>query len=455
MIKIFNVKDYGVVGDGVADDRLGFQAALDAAAGGVLLVPDGVYALSQRPNAYYALRISNSVEIRGESRAGVKLRLMGGVGTSVQMFWIENVSDVCFRSLSLDGQRSQQTVNPQRHGIFARRCPNLLLEDIQASDFTGDGTHVHDGSNHVLVRDSIFSGNARNGLTLGGGTDDVTFLNCKFVGNGAEQLDSEHGLANHVTITGCEFDTLGASDDFVLTMTGGSAESRSSHWTVTNNIINGSVLILWITDVVYAHNRGVNASTRPSIYVYRSVDRVLIHRNELHTTGAAGMDGGSMIHVVGTNPGSSAGGVLISQNKLTTEHPCYGVSAVCARDVQIVDNEISGAPGTRNECGVYLRATRVLEPMVSAIVQRNSISKFSGYGVRLGGNGEAKIQRVVIADNVISDGIAALNLNDGLDEAQDVTAFGNFSTSPTLLVHPPSGTQQPWGDGSRWIVPAV
>jgi hypothetical protein len=42
-----NVLDFGAVGDGVTDDTVALQAALDAAAGGVLFVPEGQYIVSE------------------------------------------------------------------------------------------------------------------------------------------------------------------------------------------------------------------------------------------------------------------------------------------------------------------------------------------------------------------------------------------------------------------------
>jgi polygalacturonase len=44
-----NVKDFGAVGDGVADDQPAFQAAVDALSGkaGTVRVPRGVYSFKQ------------------------------------------------------------------------------------------------------------------------------------------------------------------------------------------------------------------------------------------------------------------------------------------------------------------------------------------------------------------------------------------------------------------------
>jgi hypothetical protein len=49
---VVNVKDYGAVGDGSTPDDAAFAAAVAAAhaADDVLIIPDGVYAISSLPN---------------------------------------------------------------------------------------------------------------------------------------------------------------------------------------------------------------------------------------------------------------------------------------------------------------------------------------------------------------------------------------------------------------------
>jgi hypothetical protein len=228
-------------------------------------------------------------------------------------------------------------------------------------------------------------------------------------------------------------------------MTGSSAAVRSARWTVTDNVVNGSALAVWITDVLYARNTGVNASDKPSVRVYRSCDRVHIEDNVLSTTTPAAFDAGALVYVTGTDPGQAPGGVVIARNVLSTTAPAFGVSAICARDVQVIDNVIRGV----GAIGVFVRATRVDEPMRSALIERNAVSGF-GVGVLLGGNGAAKIWRAAIEDNVFTGAAAALSLDDGLGETLDVTQARNTADG-ALMGRPASGAMSA-GDGQRWVV---
>ncbi|MBM4044884.1 MAG: hypothetical protein FJ279_07210 [Planctomycetes bacterium] len=67
---VVSVKRHGVTGDGVTDDTVGVQAAIDAVAGGgggVLFFPNGRYKLSS------ALKVPPKVFLRGESQDGTQL----------------------------------------------------------------------------------------------------------------------------------------------------------------------------------------------------------------------------------------------------------------------------------------------------------------------------------------------------------------------------------------------
>lgn len=77
-----NVKNYGAIGDDVANDRAAIQAAIDYAAslpnGGEVFFPAGVY----RMNAAVNVPNSKSLILRGEGD-GAKLRLFSGAGGQI------------------------------------------------------------------------------------------------------------------------------------------------------------------------------------------------------------------------------------------------------------------------------------------------------------------------------------------------------------------------------------
>lgn len=434
----------------MTDDRTTIQNMIDVGAGGLVTIPNGTYSIGQHPGNFWCLSLPQGTTLRGESRDGVILQQAPGLSNSIQLIQVE-AADVTIENMTLDGNKAAQIVDPHKAGIFAKGAPRLTVRHVTACNFTGDGFYIYDGSDDATMLDCLATNNDRNGLTLGGRTTGGTFTNSQFTANVAEQFDSEGGSPiNDVVITGCLFDALGLSNDYVLTMTGHSSDTQSSGWVVTHNTVNGPALLLHSHDMIYANNVGVNPTDKSSLLVYRSNDRILISRNNLSKTGA-GKDQ-AIINVVGTGLGQSSGGVLISRNTLSTTASVNGVNAVCARDVVVVDNIITGSGvAAGGEAGVFIRTTRVEEPVNSAVIQRNTITSFGAYGVFLGGNGEAKIMYTDISNNSIANvPTKAMRLNDDTNAAQDVIQHSNQFTGSLIV---PGGAAVPWGDGTRWTIP--
>lgn len=461
-----NVRDFGAVGDGIADDRAAFQAAIDAAAGAEPVhIPNGTYQIGHAAGSFWCLRLAaDRTTLRGESQDGVILREAPLVPDSVQLVEV-NAADVTIERLTLDGNRPMQSVSPkqQRHGIRCKLAPRCTVRDVVSHDFTGDGLYFYDGSDDALVTGVVCGGNQRNGLTLGGRTRGGVFRNSEFLGNGAQQFDSEGGSPiDGVTITGCRFDALGVSDDYVLTMTGHTATTRSRGWTVTHNIVSGPALAVYMDDLVYAYNTGVNPTTKPSLVIYRACDRILAHANKLNATGRGAFDAAAAVWIVGTGLGQSPGGVILSRNEIRTASG-NGISAVCCRDLAVRGNTIigGGTPAAWST-GLWVRTTRDDEPVRAVEVRGNRIENFGDCGVMVGGNGAARILLLDISDNVFADAsdvasmTAALCLDSGDDHPViDARQCDNAISGGTrmLVRRPPSGVAQPWGgDGNRWLV---
>jgi hypothetical protein len=461
---MINVRDHGAVGDGTTDDRAAFQAALDAGAGHEVYVPAGTYVLGHAIGYFWCLTIPAGTTLRGESRDTTTLVAAAGLPDSVQLLEV-NAPNVTIRSLTLDGNMTDQTPSPnqQRHGVRCKGAPNCSVIDVRATAFTGDGLYFYDGSDDPRVEWCLCDGNQRNGLTLGGRTTGGVFYRSQFLGNGAQQFDSEGGEPiNGVTISGCTFDGAGASDDYVLTVTGHDAAKQSVGWTVVENLILGCVLFVDAADCLLARNVVDNHSSKPAVRIYRACDRIRVEDNEITNSGRNAFDMAAIVYVTGTNPGQAPGGVVVARNRMKTSTPCIGVTAICTRDIQVLDNELVGAgvaqPATP---AIWVRTTRVGEPVRSVLVQRNRVSNFGDTAVMVGGNGAAKIQLIEVSDNAFADAagtmLAALSLDDGstgcvVEARQSGNTLAGGCT--TMVARPPGGVLQAWGDGGRWVAAA-
>ena len=175
-----NLRDFGAVGDGIADDGPAFQSALDAlaaAGGGTLFVPEGKYA------------IVTPVE-----------KNFTGIASSITIIGVESLTPVAPPSapgheLSL-GLDLLSEVYPrtgeEQVAIFIRGLRNLVVKDIA---FVGTATVVTDAATTLLLADidkaqikhSEFYGLA----TLTGGgivmavRSDLEISQCKFLGSTA------------------------------------------------------------------------------------------------------------------------------------------------------------------------------------------------------------------------------------------------------------------------------
>lgn len=102
-IDVYNVKDYGAVGDGTTDDQTAIQNAIDAAetaGGGIVYFPEGTYIVSGTPQV-----TGNNIIITGTG-SGSKILLasatLNAAGTTIGI-WINGGSNVLVYNICVDG----------------------------------------------------------------------------------------------------------------------------------------------------------------------------------------------------------------------------------------------------------------------------------------------------------------------------------------------------------------
>jgi hypothetical protein len=396
--------EFGAKGDGKTDDRVALQKAIDQCA--VVHVPAGRYLVSPQGAAAFDLNVPAGRSIVGEDRDTTTF-VQTVAGPSVRLLQVSGAG-VTISGLTLDGSKAVQTVDEHRAGVFATGAPNLVLRNVKAQNFTGDGFYIYNGSNNATVQNVIGIDNNRNGITFGGGTTGGSVTGSTFSGNAAQQLDSEPGAGaavNGLTVTGSRFD---GGNDYAVTMSG-SSNTQSSGWTVKNNIINGSVFAVWLDNSEISGNRGTNSSTKPCYTVYRRSAGVTVSGNECVQTQTS-EDSVAGVLVQGTGPASMPTNITVAANRIqvTGRATSFGVRAEGVASVSITGNTLIGpglaAPGY---AGVYVRSTIVGSPLQSAIVDGNRILSWSSSAFRLAGNttptGSAVVQALEFNDNVLGD----------------------------------------------------
>jgi hypothetical protein len=90
LAQYFSVKDFGAVGNGVADDTAAFQAAIDACANGTVFIPTGIYNINDALKIEYNLTTGKScVNLVG---TGYGSTLLWNGGDNNSMIWYEGVT---------------------------------------------------------------------------------------------------------------------------------------------------------------------------------------------------------------------------------------------------------------------------------------------------------------------------------------------------------------------------
>ena len=156
-----NVKDFGAVGDGAADDKVAFQAAFDA--GSPVYMPPGTYKISGVLNLPADLtligagRFETTINFTDAGTADIFLR--GGAGNG----------DYHFEGFRLNGNGASKTGG---NSIDISRCQSLVVRDVWFSQIWGNHIIVRDdglsppvdyGAEEVSITDSLFDTNYRTG----------------------------------------------------------------------------------------------------------------------------------------------------------------------------------------------------------------------------------------------------------------------------------------------------
>ena len=196
-----NVRDFGAFGDGIHDDTAAVQGALDAASaagGGVVLVPQGTYRLTE------TLTVHSRLSIQGE---GDQVSVLHQANPEAAGLRGVDVSFFDVRELQLLGPG---TNSPSGPGVYLSRasnpnCEAITMENVFIWQFGDSGVAISLPIASTFTR-VIAQQNGAFGISLYGGGTSCTLTSCYANGNG--QIGYNLGLV-YSHFSGCAADSNG------------------------------------------------------------------------------------------------------------------------------------------------------------------------------------------------------------------------------------------------------
>ena len=188
--RVYDVRDYGAVGDGSHDDTSAIQAAIDATAGsstpvgGVVFLPPGVYkitsALSLGTNTRHNVTIQGS-GAGGTFTATDSVTVIKQTSTTANGITTGGTQWFSLRDIMVQGPGSGSGIGVNLASSGASNF-NMSMSNVVVRDFGGDGIYLQ-----TVCMSTFFNansiGNGGNGFSVLGGGTTCTFNSCFASGN--------------------------------------------------------------------------------------------------------------------------------------------------------------------------------------------------------------------------------------------------------------------------------
>lgn len=372
-----SVKDYGAVGDGVADDTAEIQAAInaaDSAGSGVVHLPAGTYLISAS-----LVMTNDNLTVRGEGRSATTIKT---VSDAPIIKWV-SASNLCVRDLQLLGDSDAAKTN--QRGIEVTTADGGLIHNVHVKNLGYDGICLLNGSVRNTVSNCIIESCEDDGINIGGGsltasTENVIVGNTVFgIANTGIHISN---YSSFTTVTGNTVYDCG--EDGINTFQSGGNIGLGNHTIVGNTIRDCTRFGILIRDSDYNTVMGNNIS---------GGQRSLRAENTSHTQFVGNNCSGASVS--GFLDDADCSNLNLSGNVLsgTGSH----IFLVGPRAV-VQGNSVRGATGV-NFASIYTAAT-VTESVFSnnslssgymgvhvigpdCVVSGNSITGMSNHGIRV------------------------------------------------------------------------
>ena len=373
---LFNVKDFGAIGDFEHDDTQAIQACFEAIknnGGGTAYFPSGTYKVSRTtlPGKSWCLLGVNNITLLGENKKNTFIKLASKQRGYTRLLILNDNRDIHINNITFDGNLIQQynPDNPNEHlgGIFINQSINVHIKNSNFINTGGDGITIRGAqipSKNINIESCFFNNNQRNGITLGSGFNDIIIRNCEFgpdIDNSPIDTEPHHGNCKNVLIESNLINTPS-----LFTLGGAKADNPGRNFIVKNNILNDCAIFMVRADSVQIINNKINIATvkkaaitclgsnraiyvdkntittenQPVFYLVKTRYSVLPPR-DIHITN-------NNISVNGANKAFDIRGaqqVFIENNDITTNNCKIGIycfSNYKMENINIINNRFSG-----------------------------------------------------------------------------------------------------------------
>jgi polygalacturonase len=300
-----NVKDFGAAGDGIADDRLPIQKAIDDAVAndrGGILFPSGTYRVSRVtvPGGRWSLDL-NSVQdfmVLGEGPKSVVKLIDTTAATGDWSVFVlrNNCRRIVFKDLVVDGNRTGLTEpDEQSHGVEVESgTEDLVIDRCIVRECFGDGVRLvgTDQADKVVrrvrIENCLFQTNKRSGLGIQRAIEQIIVANCHFDATVSDQsIDFEptgSGGPTNLIIQGCVINHTNPTK--AVTLSGVSGPDPLLDCKFTDNIVLGGPIFCSDVNQLTIQDNTVLVTDlgtvqRIPVQVQRGGDAVIISGNLL------------------------------------------------------------------------------------------------------------------------------------------------------------------------------
>ena len=384
LTNVVYAKTYGVTADGVTDDRLALQAAIDAAAAvatpsarATVILPAGKIMVSRttipnpgnRPYWKFCILLKNNVNVIGQGIDSTTIQIINGTVQQTSGLFSDDVTgfseNITLKDFTMDSNATARGRSSEGEGINIKTAKNLWIQGVRvrnaeqdgfdldggvditmvnciAEDCNGCGLHlVAGGANKVLISNSIFrrngyvrrvqggGGYAENGAGIDVAANNIVISNCLLENNAVEV----QVLAGFVLMEGCVVTHAPTSLNLAALVSG---------WGFYGPIIQGAFEI--------RNCKIYSVATAPAIEIIQNFPRTLVEGCEVRgrivfTWGKDLILSGNYITVGNSNNAvtltSQTGVAMISNNVF--ENSGNHIAATVSNNAKILGNTFIGA----------------------------------------------------------------------------------------------------------------